>query len=139
MSDSIWGVIHHPIISVIVNLIFVVSALHEEVFSRKLSSFCSGPVDIFVEFGASLFGGGLIWFDDKEVCLGYLSVDLSTLGFGEDSSFQNLCEFLVAILGIIGAIRLHGNAHQPIHVGLRGDSVTALTWVETGRVHSSPP
>ena len=62
--------------------------------------------------------------------MGVCAVDLSFLKFGEDSSFQNLAEFLGAILAVAGYIRL---GHRGMSLALRGDSVTALTWAITER------
>ena len=62
--------------------------------------------------------------------MGVGAADLLFLKSGEDSSFQNLSEFLGAILAVIGQIAL---GHRGRSVALRGDSVTALTWAITER------
>lgn len=62
--------------------------------------------------------------------MGVSAANLLFLGFGEDSSFQNLSEFLGAILAILGQIALGFRGRS---VALRGDSVTALTWAITER------
>ena len=90
----------------------------------------TGHSILIAEFYASLRGAGLIWYaveDGAEVARGFSAVDLTFLGFGVDSSFQNLSEFIGAILAVMGQIVL----------GLRGDSVTALTWSITERVRGS--
>ena len=64
------------------------------------------------------------------MCLGGSGVDLRFLGFKDDSAFQNLCEFLGIILGIIDLVKL-GYLDEDVEV--KGDSVAALTWAETER------
>ena len=61
-------------------------------------------------------------------------MDLTSLEFHTDSSFQNLSEYIGAILAVLGHIAL-GNAGRSI--ALRGDSVTALTWAITERPRGS--
>jgi hypothetical protein len=57
--------------------------------------------------------------------VGAVAVDISLLGFGEDSQFQNSAEFIAATIGLLGLILLglDGSA-----VRLRGDSMSALCW-----------
>lgn len=86
-----------------------------------------------VEFDTSLSGAGLIWSDRStgaEVVVGVSAVDLMRLGFGVDSSFQNLSEYIGAILAVIGEVVLGLSGSS---IALRGDSVTALTWAITER------
>ena len=59
-----------------------------------------------------------------EVVVGVGSVDLTLVGFGTDSSFQNLSEYIGAILAVIGQVVLGVMGSS---IALRGDSVTALT------------
>ena len=65
-----------------------------------------------------------------EVARGDGAVSLEFLGFGDDSSYQNLAEFIGAILAVVGQVAL-GCAGSSL--ALRGDSVTALTWAITER------
>jgi hypothetical protein len=49
----------------------------------------------------------LIWYDRSggaEVAVGVCAVDLLFLSFDDDSSFQNLSEFIGAIIAIVGHI-----------------------------------
>ena len=55
-------------------------------------------------------------------------MDLKFLGFKNESAFQNPCEFLGIILGMIDLIKL---GYLDEDVEIRGDSVAALTWAET--------
>ena len=107
---------------------------HREVeFTRAIASFAPETPTVVAEFDSSLSGAGLIWYSregDAEVAVGVGAADLLFLGFGEDSSFQNLSEFLGAILAVLGHIALGCGGRS---VALRGDSVTALTWAITER------
>ena len=105
----------------------------ESEFTRSIASFAPETPTVVVEFDSSLSGAGLIWYSrvsGAEVAMGVGAADLLFLGFGEDSSFQNLSEFLGAILAILGQVAL---GYQGRSVALRGDSVTALTWAITER------
>ena len=78
-------------------------------FTRSLEFFDDTSPTLVIKFDASLAGAGILWFrrvNGAEVCLEGSGVDLMFLGFKDDSAFQNLCEFLGIILGIIGLVRL---------------------------------
>ena len=78
-------------------------------FTRYLEFFDDTSPTLVIKFDASLAGAGIAWFrrvNGAEVCLEGSGVDLMFLGFKDDSAFQNLCEFLGIILGIIGLVRL---------------------------------
>ena len=111
----------------------------EEEFTRTIESFVpTSPVSI-AEFDASLSGAGHIWYDivdGAEVARGVSAADLTFLEFGTDSSYQNLSEFIGAIIAVMGQIIL-GQPGQRLSLALRGDSVTALTWSITERVRGS--
>ena len=106
-------------------------------FTRTLESFAPAVPATIVEFDASLTGAGLIWYDREdgaEVARGVSAVDITFLDFATDSSYQNLAEFIGAILAVLGHVAL-GNTGRSI--ALRGDSVTALTWAITERPRGS--
>ena len=99
----------------------------ESRFTRTLESFSLATPSSIGEFDASLTGAGLIWYersDGTEVARGVCAVDLTSLEFLTDSSFQKLAEFIGAVLAVLGHIAL-GNSGCSI--ALRGDSVIALT------------
>lgn len=105
----------------------------ETEFTRTIESFSQSTPVLIAEFDSSLSGAGVIWYardDGAEVAVGVSAVDLTFLQFGEDSSFQNLAEFIGAILSVVGQVIL-GYAGRSL--ALRGDSVTALTWAITER------
>ena len=106
-------------------------------FTRSLASFTIAPSHVVAEFDASLSGAGLIWYDRSsgaEVAVGVCAVDISSLGFNDDSSFQNLAEFIGAIIAVVGHIRL---GYMGQSRSLRGDSMAALTWAITERTRGS--
>ena len=105
----------------------------ERRFSRTMESFGNDPPLYIVEFDASLKGAGILWYRrvrGTEVCVGGSAIDLRFLGFGEDSSYQNLSEYIGGILGLIGLIKL---GIKGLNVEMRGDSISALTWAQTER------
>ena len=109
----------------------------EDRYSRPMQSFVDTTPEYIVEFDASLTGVGVLWFqrvNGTEVCLGGSAVSLYGLGFKDDSSYQNLCEFIGATLGLIGLVKL---GLRGVDVAMRGDSVSALTWVSTERYRGS--
>ena len=109
----------------------------ETEFTRTIESFAPATPVIVAEFDASLKGAGLIWFargGGTEVALGVCAVDLSFLEFGDDSSYQNLAEFIGAIIAVAGQILLGFSGRS---LALRGDSVTANTWAFTERPRGS--
>ena len=102
-------------------------------FTRTLESFVPTSSCCIAEFDASLKGAGVVWYqivNGTEVARGVCAVDLSFLEFGDDSSFQNLSEFIGAIIAVAGQVIM---GRQGQTVNLRGDSVTALTWAITER------
>ena len=107
---------------------------HDETqFTRHLESFSQPAATIVAEFDSSLSGAGLLWYarsEGTEAVRGVCAVDLTFLDFGVDSSYQNLAEFLGAILAVVGYIQL---GHKGQTLALRGDSITALTWAITER------
>ena len=57
-------------------------------------------------------------------------MSLRNLSFVGDSSYQNICDFIDAMLGLIGLSKL---GIRGVDVTMRGDSISALTWVSTER------
>jgi hypothetical protein len=116
---------------------FAVLGLRPLQFARPLSSFVKHPHRWVCEFDASLSGIGIMWFQvdsqGREVAEAYTSVDITPLHFGDDASFQNTDEYIASLLCVRGLAAL-GGSDQPVL--FRGDSVSALTWIEKGSVHS---
>lgn len=113
-------------------------AVREERFARPLKSFEKSEPHFVIEFDASLTGVGVIWYQINqhgvEVPVGGSAVDLLPLAFGTDASHQNTAEFIAALLGVRG-LKLLG-VKGPCPVRFRGDSITALSWVETMKFRS---
>ena len=102
-------------------------------YSRPMRSYVREVPTYIVEFDASLHGVGILWYkrmNNAEVCMGGSAISILGLTFGNDSSYQNLCEFIGATLGMIGLVKL---GVKGVDVTMRGDSVSALTWVSTER------
>lgn len=100
-------------------------------FTRSLASFHARPGETVAEFDASLSGVGVVWFSSDgaaEEVRGVCALSLLSMGFGKDSSFQNLAEFIGAIVAVIGFVTMGGKGKN---LTLRGDSITALTWAYT--------
>jgi hypothetical protein len=68
-----------------------------------------------------------------ESLLGGAAVDLRTLEFGWDSSFQNCSEYITIVIGVVGAIAMGWDTSA---IEIVGDSETALRWAESGRFRS---
>ena len=86
------------------------------------------------EFDACPQGLGCVWYQvqpsGEELPIGAASWSISSLGFGEDSSFQNTAEFMAAVMSVIGLVRYGGAAEPTL---MRGDSKSALSWAEKKR------
>jgi hypothetical protein len=112
-------------------VLLVLSAVDELEFSRPFHTFAKAMrlPTVVIECDASLTGGGgMIMIrneDGTETVVGCFTVDLTSLGFGTDSSFQNVAEFIVAVVAIRAAKRM-GMSVTRVH--LRLDSKTALSW-----------
>jgi hypothetical protein len=106
-------------------------------FTWTLDSFAPFPPSVTAEFDSSLTGARVIWYTTAhgaEVAMGVCAVSLTFLGFEDDSSYQNLCEFIGAIIAVIGHVILGNRGRNLV---LRGDSVTALAWAITERPRGS--
>jgi len=119
--------------------LFILSITHEDDYTRSLKSFGSYEPDYIVEFDASLYGSGCVLYkrtsESREIRLGSSSISLESYEFGENSSFQNVAEFIAAICGL--AILSYW-CPKGSCIWFQGDSVSALTWLETGKFGSIP-
>ena len=104
--------------------------------SRLMTSFLRNGIAHVIDFDASLDGVGLLFSSvvhGREVPIASAQIDISSLGFNEDSSFQNSAEFIAAVFAGRGAFHLRWNGP----VLYRGDSMSALSWVTKERVKSN--
>lgn len=105
--------------------------------TRTISSFKLTPATVVAEFDASLAGIGIVWFDVQEgteIAMGVCALSTEALAFKDDSSYQNLSEFIAAIVAVLGFIRL---GYTGKNLLLRGDSITALQWAINERTKGS--
>ena len=68
-----------------------------------------------------------------ESLFGGAAVDLRTLKFGWDSSFQNCAEYITIVIGVVGAIAMGWDTSA---IEIMGDSEIALRWASSGRFRS---
>lgn len=125
-------------------LVLVAGGLRPDVMNRPLASFVLKPSRIFMVTDAALQGGGAVFYNKlalttytEQVTLGFLggvAVSLSSLCFGEDSSYQNCAEFITKVVGLLGLAKL-GVRDQTLHV--IGDDMSALSWARKGRTRSA--
>jgi hypothetical protein len=112
-----------------IRILLIMTALQPMEFARMLGSFCLRGATVVIVFDACLYGVGIIIYvidwAGRERPVGACAVDISRLGFGTDSQFQNTAEFIGATLGVLmlKLLKLDGSA-----VKLRGDSRSALCW-----------
>ena len=111
-------------------------ALHldETRFSRSFDLFKGATADMICEFDSSLTGSGMLFYkynpDGSETVLGGAAISLASLGFDDDSSFQNTSEFIAVVL----SLRILRTRFPEVKaIALRGDSVSALTWASKGQ------
>jgi hypothetical protein len=105
----------------------------ETEYTRSIESFTPEHPVVMAEFDSSFSGAGVIWYargSGAEDVLGFFAVDLRFLGFGFDSSNQNLAEYIGAVVAVLGQVVL---GYSWRSLALRVDSVTALTWAVTER------
>ena len=102
-------------------------------FARPIESYQLAEQDVTFEFYASLTGVGLLYYQRSgttEILLGGGAVDISMLNFKSNSAYQNTAEFIAVILRIRGLRQLGISTRS---ISLRGDSITALKWAESGK------
>ena len=110
-------------------------------FFRTFQSFLPLPTPQYrVEFDASLTGAGIIVSKlDRETWLPLkvlgISLDFKTIlsNLKFQSSMQNTCEFIAAVIGMSVAVQFGARDGQIL---LCGDSKTALHWAETWKFKS---
>ena len=117
--------------------ILVCTYFKEDTFARTFDSFRIQPACHVIQFDASLTGIG-VWIqirnrpgDPDMVSMGAGHVEIPW-EIGVDSSYQNTAEFVAGLLGLIILIRDCVRFKQPLPkaVAFRGDSVSALTWLD---------
>ena len=111
-------------------------ALDEEKFTKSIHTFTFVEPRLYIQSDACLFGLGILIYGgpNRDIPMGGSAIDISQFGFGTDSSFQNVSEFVAAVMGTIMIIKM-GLLFmiKDMGVGLRGDSITAITWITKER------
>jgi hypothetical protein len=109
--------------------------LQESSLCRTLKSFNPMVPRYVVQFDASLQGIGIVWLelgpDGSERPLGGAAVSIASFGFGVDSQYQNVAEFMGIVVGVAGlaaGLASRGRPFAGEALLLRGDSVSALSW-----------
>eukprot|EP01036_Dinobryon_divergens_P033333 gene33333-43096_t len=122
----------------IVRALLVLCVLSEGSFSRTFASFQPSSASLVLNFDSSLSGIGVIYYERTDgaalLPLGGFTGSLTPFAFGDDSSFQNTCEFIGVVVALWGMKKL-GLRHT--HIELQGDSVAALSWAKLRRFRSS--
>jgi hypothetical protein len=71
---------------------------------------------------------------EGEACVGCSAVSIADFGFGVDSSYQNTCEYIGMVLGVLALVKL---GVRGVDVVVRGDSTSALSWLDRQKVSGS--
>ncbi|KAJ1437277.1 hypothetical protein B484DRAFT_428363 [Ochromonadaceae sp. CCMP2298] len=130
-----------------VQALLALTVVKERTFTRNFAAWkaIGAGWAIVAQFDASLGGIGVIWYlrspVGTESLIGGVWLDIRHLGFGEDSRFQNVAEFLAIICAVRGLQKLREgwlmvNDRAPDRLILRGDSMSALSWAENSRFRS---
>ncbi|KAJ1397366.1 hypothetical protein B484DRAFT_407017 [Ochromonadaceae sp. CCMP2298] len=130
-----------------VQALLALTVVKERTFTRNFAAWKAIETGwaIVAQFDASLGGIGVIWYlrspVGTESLIGGAWLDIRHLGFGEDSRFQNVAEFLAIICAVRGLQKLREggltiNGRAPDRLILRGDSMSALSWAENSRFRS---
>jgi hypothetical protein len=109
----------------------------EQEFGRPFDTFIPRSSRLVIHFDACLEGMGVIFYEKgdsadgcNDVALGGCAASFLCYGIGSDSSYQNACEFVAAVIGLIIAINhVRASWGSLTAVDFRGDSVTALKWL----------
>jgi hypothetical protein len=100
-------------------------------------------VGLIAVFDASLKGIGVLWHtvcaDGSRRLIAGAALDIQSLHFGSDDSFQNTAEYIAATCAVRGAkilrdegLKIDGKPRAGLW--MHGDSMTALNWARKGRV-----
>ena len=112
-------------------------ATQEGWFTRSFDSFRRHYPTLRITFDGSLEGTGLVWHSVRpggtKTLLGCAGFSLRALMLSGKPEYQNVCEFISILLGLIVAVLMGWDTSA---IEIIGDSATALTWTETGRFRS---
>jgi hypothetical protein len=103
-------------------------------YSRPFVTFRDREPSYVITTDGSLGQIGIIIYrmgGASEACVGCSAVSIAGFGFEDDSSYQNTCEYIGMVLGVLALIKL---GIRGVDVVVRGDSTTALSWVQKEKV-----
>jgi hypothetical protein len=61
-----------------------------------------------------------------EACRECSAFSIADFGFGDESSNQNICEYIEMVLGVLALVKL---GVRGVGVVIRGDSTSTLSWM----------
>jgi hypothetical protein len=106
--------------------------------ARPFETFRARDPSYKITTDGSLSQVGIIIYklvDGVEACVGCSAVSIADFGFNDDSSYQNTCEYVGMVLGVLALIKL---GFRGVDIVVRGDSTTALSWMEKQKVSGGP-
>jgi len=108
----------------------------EKRYTRSIASFRKQPATFIIEYDASLTGLGVIVHPMQDGIKGQIKV-WSSIQFPFDtlknSSFQNTCEYLAVVAGML---LLYAEGIHDFVYDVTGDSVASLTWCKKDHASS---
>jgi hypothetical protein len=102
--------------------------------ARPFKTFRARDPSYVITTDGSLCQVGIIickMVEGVEACVGCSAVSIADFGFNDDSSYQNTCEYIGMVLGVLALIKL---GVRGVDVVVRGDSTTALSWMDKQKV-----
>jgi hypothetical protein len=99
--------------------------LHEDKYSRSITSYLSKTVDYTFEFDASLTGLGIIIRGPQSDLFAVAQVSIGNFRLHRDSSYQNSVEFLASTVAL--AV-LASRGVRGCGIALKGDNTSSLSW-----------
>eukprot|EP01034_Spumella_vulgaris_P032726 gene32726-40393_t len=101
-------------------------------YARPMSAFLRAPPTYIINYDASLTGLGVRISkrkprSDQYHLIAYTSMSLPFTCVGTDSSYQNMCEYVAVLLGLLVLHQLH--VPKSFTYILIGDSMSSLSWI----------
>jgi hypothetical protein len=107
-------------------------SVNTELYARPFDTFRARKPKYVITTDGSLGQVGIYELTGtSEACVGCSAVSIAGFGFKDDSSYQNTCEYIGMVLGVLTLVKL---GVRGVDVVVRGDSTTALSWVEKEKV-----
>jgi hypothetical protein len=113
---------------------FYLLSVDTAAYARPFATFRGRDPSYVITTDGSLGQIGIIIYkmtETGEACVGCSAVSIAEFGFEDNSSYQNTCEYIGMVLGVLALIKL---GIRDVDVVVRGDSTSALSWVEKEKV-----